>query len=352
MFSCPDYPDGDEIYEAPSVCLEQYLTIVMMMKNGQKPVNPAVIATGNYSEYCYEECYQNYVDQTEAYNQNCAEYISEEFKPVSETLVAFRGIACGETNYTDQDNVNCYDQLTAKQAQSAGNPNPSPLSDYTCTIYEGAYNNICMGFQDGCCFPNQAVMLGQSLMSPVPPCFNKNCKDIAPVLDMCDRHINYATGSIEMSVYLDFAPPSLPSMYVNTSVLMFQGGLLAPLGLLPTKAAVYDFTYFDSDGNPITANNPDAYQSAMSGNFSVLITLVDTSLQELESYHNQMASPEYAQGLQIQVYNNSGPVSVETGEIRFYDSDQIYVDSAAFSAAPSTLWQVFAAVFLSLYFIR
>lgn len=352
MFSCPDYPDADEIYEAPSVCLEQYLTIVMMLKNEMKPVNPAVIATGSYSEYCYEECYQKYVDQTEQYNQNCGEYISEEFAPVSETLVAFRGIACGETNYTDQENVNCYDQLTAKQAQSAGSPNPSPLTDYSCTIYEGMYDNICSGFQDGCCFPNQAVMLGQSLMSPLPPCFNKNCKDIAPILDMCDRHINYATGSIEAFVYLDFGPPSLPTMYANASVLMFQAGLLTPLGLLPTKAAVYDFTYFDDNNDPIAINNPNAYIGAYSGNFSVLITLVQTSQQELESIRTMMASPGYAQALQFQVYNNSGPVRVETGTIRFHESDQIYVDSSAFSATPAVLWHVVGAVFLSFYFTR
>lgn len=349
LYSCPGYPGKDKIYEAPSICLEQYLAIIMALKMGQKPINPNVIAMGSYMEYCYEHCYQKYTDQTQTYNEQCGQYISENFTQMSETLVAFRGIACAETNYTDQDNVNCYDELTAMQ-ESATPGAPSPLSDYTCTIFAGNFPAVCMGFQsEGCCWGNQAVMLGQSLMKPIPPCLNKECADIAPILDICGRHINYATGSIEAWVYLDFAPPTLPNMYNNMSVLQFQAIAARPLQLLPTKVAVFDFTYYNGV-TEITSNNPTAMSTATSGNFSILITVVSSTPDEINAIEATVNSPVYTQTIAA-AFGNIGTVEAGTGAKRFYESDQIVTDGAGFHICPCSLSAV-GAILLSIYLTR
>ena len=346
LYSCPDFPDPEDIYEAPSVCLEQYLEVIMKLKMGQKPVNPEVIASGEYSEYCYTNCYQVYVDRAEEYIEECSQYIASNFTAISESLNAFRGISCGETNYTVQENENCYDQLQDMTGGSDGSP--SPLSDFTCTLYDPAmYPQVCTQFSaNGCCFGNQAVMLGQSLMNPIPPCLNRYCVDIAPTTDLCGRHINFATGNIKGSVYLDFAPPALPNMYNNETVLIFQAGLMGPLGLLPTKVAIFDFTYFNN-GVPITDNSPSGYTSATSGNFSYLITLVQTTEAELAEVSSTLSSPTYAGALQQQVFQNAGTVTVAVGADRYYPSDQIQT-SGARNVSPLSMGLFFFVWVLSL----
>jgi hypothetical protein len=350
LYQCPDYPSADEIYEAPSVCLQQYLGIIMQLKMGQKPINPTMVAAGSYSEYCYENCYQNYIDQTEAYNENCAEYLSANFTQVALSLNAFRGVSCGETNYTDPDtNVNCYDAL--QEMQSEGSGGPSPLSDFTCTLYnETMYPSICTNFsQNECCFGNQNLMLGQALMNPIPPCLNKYCKDIAPVTEICPRHINFATGSVEASVYLDFAPDAgLPNMYVNVSVLRFQAGLMTPLGLSPLMASIFDFTYY-AGGVAITDNSPTALATATSGNFSFLVSVVGSTEQQIQTITATLNSDNYALALQGQVFQGAGAVTVRTDQTRFYESDQIYTSAASFSS-PVSVFTILGAAVISMYF--
>jgi hypothetical protein len=105
LFQCPGYPAKEDIYDAPSICLPEYLTVAAKLNNGSKPIDVAGIMSGNYSEHCYEGCFQDYIDATYAYNAyGCP---LGNFSLLSIPLNAFRGIACGTLfrcrfNYVDR----------------------------------------------------------------------------------------------------------------------------------------------------------------------------------------------------------------------------------------------------------
>jgi hypothetical protein len=92
LFSCPGYPSKEDIYDAPSICLPEYISLIAALKQGQKPVDVQTIAAGNYSEYCYEACYQNFVTAAAEYNANCP---LGNLSAISFPTNSFRGIACG-----------------------------------------------------------------------------------------------------------------------------------------------------------------------------------------------------------------------------------------------------------------
>lgn len=94
LFQCPGYPAKENIYDAPSICLQEYVSVVAKMKNGQKPIDVQDILAGNYSEYCYEKCYQDFVDAAYAFRKYPCPLGN--FSLLSVPLNAFRGIACGK----------------------------------------------------------------------------------------------------------------------------------------------------------------------------------------------------------------------------------------------------------------
>lgn len=334
IMDCPDFPSSDEIYDAPSVCLEEYIGVLMKLKKKMKPLDVTEVLAGNYSQYCYENCYQHYVDQTDDFNNNCE--VSKNLTGLVQSLASFRGISCGETNRTNpEDNDNCYDALTA---MLPAEPSPSsPVSDYSCSQNPAAYGSICANFDNDCCFGNQAIMLGQTLMSPLPPCLNKYCKEIAPITDLCGRHINFATGNVQAFTYLNFAA-GLPNMYQNISVLTFQSMLSRPLGLLPTQVSFFDFTYFVG-GTPVLTNTATSYNGATSGNFSFLVSVVDTTQEQLASIMSTLSSQAYAGTVASMFGQDASAVTVSVVTDRFYPSDQIKTTSSAFSiSATASAW--------------
>ena len=99
LFQCPGYPARADIYDAPSVCLGEYIGLLANLKNGQKAIDAKSVATGNYSEYCVTECYQTFVNATVAYNAAGCPPALGNLSAISAPMNAFRGIACGNDRY-------------------------------------------------------------------------------------------------------------------------------------------------------------------------------------------------------------------------------------------------------------
>jgi hypothetical protein len=186
-------------------------------------------------------------------------------------------------------------------------------------------------------------MLGQAFVQPIPPCMLKNCRNIAPITELCGLHINFGTGNIQATVFLNLTPHTgLPNMYKNTSVLQFQGILTAPMKLSPLQASVFNFVYFNN-GVPITTNTASSFASATSGNFSFLITVVNSTKEQIDSLFAFVNSPNY-EGALKQIYKTTATIDVQTQTSRFYESNPFPMSSHAASTS------IFSTVMLSVFF--
>jgi hypothetical protein len=96
IFECPGYPPKEDIDEAPSTCMPEYIAVAEKIKNGSIPIDVPLVLRGNYSDYCYQKCFQDYIDATYAYNANGCPVLPN-LTILSYPLKAFRGIACGKT---------------------------------------------------------------------------------------------------------------------------------------------------------------------------------------------------------------------------------------------------------------
>ena len=73
LFPCPALPSPDELTEAPSVCLQDLLSMVSLAN----PNNTLDIMPGaNHSEDCYVECYQTYLINALDFYDSCTGELS------------------------------------------------------------------------------------------------------------------------------------------------------------------------------------------------------------------------------------------------------------------------------------
>jgi hypothetical protein len=233
------------------------------------------------------------------------------------------------------------------------------LTDYTCNLLsipnQGAaiYNTVCGKFTNNeCCLGNHAAMLSQSFQMPFPPCLMKFCYIKSKAInDFCGWHINFATGTIQAWVNIVTNPPYLPNMYNKTIVGAFQLNLISPFKgeILPQEVTFYDFTYYDKNGAAITTNFANSYKTAVRGNFSFTITMVNVTQTDLQRYAATISNPSYMKFL-MSKYNTTQVTSVSQ-KSTFYAADPIEVPVSSAPSAFATAWLLSAFVmFATMYF--
>jgi hypothetical protein len=79
----------------------------------------------------------------------------------------------------NENSDNCMDLLPAPTDSSQ----PNPLLDYSCSLPDQAYANLCLKFSaQKCCFSNQQTVLEQTLNQMYAPCvMNRLSKCPVPV---------------------------------------------------------------------------------------------------------------------------------------------------------------------------
>lgn len=195
-------------------------------------------------------------------------------------------------------------------------------------------------------------MQSQTFNTPFPPCLMKNCREIAPITDLCGKNINFGTGSVQGYVSFTQSPPDLVNMYNKSSVFNFQKILSRPLELYPKNVSIFDFTYYDNSGAEINENKASVYNAATGGNFSFLITLVDTTLEELTTFFEYVGSSEYETDLSDALYaNGASSLQVSNVLVRFYEADPIQTSSAASYFTHSMLLLPICLMFLNMFWM-
>jgi hypothetical protein len=93
LVDCPAYPSKDQITDAPSICLQD----LMSLKSGMP--NMSDISGGNRSDDCQLHCYQQYLERSLDLFETCGDELkTSRFQKVSQlgTFTIYRGQVCGK----------------------------------------------------------------------------------------------------------------------------------------------------------------------------------------------------------------------------------------------------------------
>jgi hypothetical protein len=225
LYGCSDFPSASQIYNAPSVCLTEYITFAKTIAaNPQAAIGGLIGDHLNLSTYdtntCKRQCFQNFQYASNDFYLSCASELKNAtvaaVYPIASLLSIyqpFRDQACTYNNESGVSPATCYEELGVIMDKSSPATNPSPAPTFMPTLADGAsfaptqtppndfydfnctYNTFALppAYQEaydtnvkkqfcalfsatGCCTANILGMLQQSPVPPtqpklLPPCF-------------------------------------------------------------------------------------------------------------------------------------------------------------------------------------
>lgn len=299
LFPCPALPSPDELTEAPSVCLQDLLSMVSLAN----PNNTLDIMPGaNHSEDCYVECYQTYLINALDFYDSCTGELSslppDQCKVITNpelplaTMQTYRAQTCS----FNEDDSNCLDPIIQQfGANTSGQPD---LFDYSCPLTPPEYEYLASQFAlELCCFANQNAVL-MSINQVYPPCFMNYMTTASVPADatyFCVNGTLRDMGTIEISVNMKFNQTNgLPDMNSETSTQMLRGSLMTATnvsGVNPSQITVIKYTYYSDDAQTVSVSS---VSEASSGVFTCLVMISSASNSTWSSVADAMASPSYA----------------------------------------------------------
>jgi hypothetical protein len=101
MLGCSAFPDPSDFYNAPSLCLNQLLTVGAAMAAGISPTSGLVynFMRSDFNVSCHRNCYQNFLNAGIEFYETCSNEVNATH-PVSLALKnfnTFRQQACGKS---------------------------------------------------------------------------------------------------------------------------------------------------------------------------------------------------------------------------------------------------------------
>lgn len=238
LFGCSNFPPANDIYEAPSVCLNEYIGFAQDLALQQQVFIENIIGNLlNFTTYetnvCGRHCFQNYQYASNDFYQSCSNELANKTVAKDYPILGllsvyqpFRDQACTYNNKTGVSPATCYAELGVilEQSTPATNPSPAPSAsptlaedttlaptapppndfyDFNCSYntfplppaYQQDYNTaykqkICSLFSaTGCCTANIIGMLQQSPVPPTspkifPPCFLSYLNGFCPGVNL------------------------------------------------------------------------------------------------------------------------------------------------------------------------
>ena len=282
LYGCSNFPSAEDIYNAPSVCLQELLTFVGKTQNLQQFITALhgnVVNPVNFTENkCDRRCWQNYAQASNSFKLACTPpvpniTVQKNYPITSQTMTdqEFRNQACvssstNETGYGDE--TSCYVGIQTITKAVA----PDILDNFYCNYtypYNPDTNNqlfqqYCSAFtQLKCCAANGVSLVQGNGLSPelFPPCFLGYLTKACPAVDLTDfcyygsiATMTTFTATVDMSK--TSCLNGIPDVYNKTLTQNFMGAIAQgyasagysaqPYGiLLPNKIQITDYVYYN-----------------------------------------------------------------------------------------------------------
>lgn len=305
-YSCPTFYPPDQVYDAPSVCLQEWVGFVRTATGISDPdgtFQQTYLGNPNWTtNSCGRNCYQEYQERSNKFYLTCAQEIATYPNATTEiplltllnTYQEFRNQACGKNDFGD----NCYvsiNSVVSSSSTSTSTVNPlnfecnyAGLTDtWNQQLYSSnaqVFQQFCANFGSlGCCAASGINLVQQNQLNftnPIifPPCLlqylNDGCSSV-DLLDFCNN------GSIANQTTLTgtFTIPKVttgqlpfPDVYDKTSVQQLQGVItnaFASLGFgvqpykfipnYPYQVLIIGYDYLNASGNSLTPTNGSVY---------------------------------------------------------------------------------------------
>jgi hypothetical protein len=286
-YQCSQFPSyTDSIYDAPSVCLPEFITVFAELAGGLTGKSNALQTTigdylfKNYStNACERRCYQRYQNFSNEFYLSCQKQVQQynksyPFPALLTNYQQFRNQGCG---YNPATNDSCYVQISTTFAKIQyanatifhGDLNaPNIMTNYQCnyfgmtnTVYNQTLANknlkvlqqACGALMSmGCCAGSGiALIQGNQIEAPkgkfniVPPCLLNYIKDSCKPVHL-NRFCTPGTIATQTSMQGYFVVTKtsanlmkFPNVYVVNSLLNTQGILATIFNGLGFSGAPY-----------------------------------------------------------------------------------------------------------------